>query len=426
MKKIVLVIMLFLMIPNIQAASLDNININKMTINNNYLNIKNANRNINNIENVKNVIYKELNSSKNGYKYDGIETINIYPYDSGYLAYVKLFSATKNNKKTSVNFVYHINKNLKITNTEIDDIDIIKKEYLQDKGTDVPNDLSQNIAILKTYTDNQIDKMAFGSFISNDTILTSAKFIKESLYNNQEIIILKDNNTINIKGIITINDDLCLLKLDYINNTYFNIGNLTKGTYNQITNNTNYKMFSKKIKVLNNDDIAFSKSVNNNFSYASVIVDNNNNLVGIAIPDVSYSNYEAILNLKYLKNNLNFNNYKDYEEVKKSYVISTQNSTVLNYDKDNITEYEKIGDLKNNVHMNLVRSNLKDGVATFRFENKIARDSLSGLLKYTNKLLDEGFKLQNSSNLKEIYQNNNYKIEILNMLNSSTIIISKE
>ena len=139
MKKIVLVIMLFLMIPNIQAASLDNININKMTINNNYLNVKNANRNISNLEKVKNVIYKELNSSKNGYKYDGIDTINIYPYNSGYLAYVKLFSATKNNKKTNVNFIYQINKNLKITNTVIDDIDTIKKESLSYKIISVEN-----------------------------------------------------------------------------------------------------------------------------------------------------------------------------------------------------------------------------------------------------------------------------------------------
>ncbi len=424
MKKLFILLFIFMGI-NVYASSLETLDINNKYIDTNYLNIPYASRNISNIDNIKKVIFEKLKKSKHGYKFDGISKINIYKFNNNYIAFVELFNATKNNKKTNVNFIYTINKNLKIIKTEIDDIEKIKTKYLNEKENNIENDIKEKIVYLKTYKNNEIDKIAFGSFINNDTILTSADFIKESIYNNQEIIVYKDKEIFKIKGVVTLTNDICLLKLDTFNNSYFNISSMKKGKYIQIKNNNNYETLKQEINILNEDDIVFSKQINNNYSYSSLIIDNENNLVGITLNDFNYSNYEAIFNLKLIDNNLNFDSFKPLEEVKKILKINTQNSTKKTESENKILKYLEIGDLKNSIKKDLIRSNVGE-IVTLRYKNKNNSSSLnSDLLKFSNNLINDGYKLLASSKIKEIYENNKYKIIILNILNSYTIVISE-
>lgn len=419
MKKIIIILSFLIISLNVNASNIEEMNFNK-NIESNFLNIKSID-NYNNDE-ILNIINKDLKKNQKNITYNGKNKIKIYPYNKGYLVYVNLCNAKYKNDPTNINIIYKLDKNYKITSKEVEPFTELKDKFLNEKSKKVDNNTLNKIVILKVFNDNKVDKAALGAFISKDVVLTSAEFIKNSIYKNQDIIILKNNNVINIKGIISLNKEFCLLKLDTNNNEYFNISSINNNNYEQIKINNNLEIVKNEIKILNsNKDILITKSFINNYSYSSLMI-NNNDIVGISSNNINNSNYTVFYTLNNLINNDYINaDFKSLEDIKKLYVINSSSSSKKLLDDPKIDEYKRIGNIDKIFGDNIIKESKLNNTVVFRIINR----DISKEMKFINNLYESSYKNISSSDTKKVFNKNNTKIEILNIFGYSEIIISK-
>ena len=87
----------------------------------------------------------------------------------------------------------------------------------------------------------------------------------------------------------------------------------------------------------------------------------------------------------------------------------------------------KIGDIENNIKMELVKANYDNGIVSLRYKNKIS-DYISGMqlaASYKEQLVKDGYQEILNSSSKCIYQNKKYQIIIMDEFDYLIVVMVK-
>jgi hypothetical protein len=84
--------------------------------------------------------------------------------------------------------------------------------------------------------------------------------------------------------------------------------------------------------------------------------------------------------------------------------------------------------MKENVNLTLIKSFAYKNIYSFRF-HKTSNTSINGLSRLTlfaSALTDEGYKVNGTSNVKQVFENKSYKIVIVDIFDYLNIIIERK
>ena len=248
--------------------------------------------------------------------------------------------------------------------------------------------------------------------IDNNLLLTSYKFIEESLINGDFISIKTVNDrNVNYDGFVTLNKEynyaIIKLKDNYFSTTV--IGprpDMEDGVLiiDNVDNNIN---LTKDIVIssLNNSTI---KTTSDNYS-DSILYDNNSRLVSLSINN-EFVNTDILLKLK---EQLKDNKYKtiSFDYLKDKYFIDENK-----YNDDNVVlsnellKYKIIKDIDKDINIPLVNYSKDGNNISLRYKNNIS-DYMSSMSIF-NSIKDnfKGYKKIVDTDSKQVYENSKYRV----------------
>ena len=88
-------------------------------------------------------------------------------------------------------------------------------------------------------------------------------------------------------------------------------------------------------------------------------------------------------------------------------------------------EFKKIGNIEKNVHLQLLKASYDDGVVSLRYDNSISKflGNMQSVGSFITQLKKDGYKEVLNSETKKIYQNNKYKVIIMNEFDYLIIVM---
>lgn len=157
-------------------------------------------------------------------------------------------------------------------------------------------------------------------------------------------------------------------------------------------------------------------------------------VVGFNVSDLLYSELSYANSTNYLKElqttlvNIPYDSirYTVIDTFKQSYYMNFSEEVKANNVPSNVwNKYKNIGNLDENIKLDLLKSSYVDNILSLRYKNNSGGsiDSLYLLSKFVEDLLKQGYQLTYQDNDKVIYANNKYKIIIKNNFNYLIIVI---
>ena len=88
-------------------------------------------------------------------------------------------------------------------------------------------------------------------------------------------------------------------------------------------------------------------------------------------------------------------------------------------------KYSKIGDIEDNIKLKLLKANYQDGIVSLRYKNNISQyiPSMQLAAIFTEQLISDGYKEVLNSSSKAIYENEDYKIIIMDEFDYLIIVM---
>lgn len=310
--------------------------------------------------------------------------------------------------------------------------------------TNIYNSNSKNVVYLSSYYNNKITGNANGFFINDGIIVTTWNFIEKALSNSQYITVKSNDSTsYAIDGIITANPemDIVVIKLKNKNGSYVNVGNIDNIEIEDpaitLSSKSGTGIITQKGIIVSKENYVQTSIPLTRADEGSPLFDKNGNVIGLNTAKSVNSSISISISSKALKevqdkfSNLNFENIKTitFEKLKEDYYYVKYNDELVSntIPKSKWNKFSKIGDLKNNIKLKLVKASYKDNVVSLRYKNDISNyiDSMQLSAGFREQLVKDGYKEITKSSSKYIYQNNSYKVIIMNEFDYLIIVMVK-
>lgn len=342
------------------------------------------------------------------------------------------------------------NKNTKaITSSYESDLSTL---YNYDKLNSITDDkLNQiydkninNLVYLSSYYNTSVVNNANGFFIEDGIVITTWNFLEKALIDSQYISVRDNNsNVYEIDGIITANPetDVVLIKLKNKTNNTINLASSTELKTEDplitISSKSGVSYIIQKGIVISNDGYIQSSIPLSNNDEGSPLLNSNGEIVGMNTSKSINTSISMAINSEVLKeakekfDNIDFDSIQTitFEKLKEDYYyLKYNNENVINTIPKRIwKKYSKIGDIENNIKLELVKANYDNGVISLRYKNKIS-DYISGMqlaTSYKEQLIKDEYQEILNGSSKSIYQNKKYKIVIMDEFDYLIVVMVK-
>jgi hypothetical protein len=302
-----------------------------------------------------------------------------------------------------------------------------------------------NIVILNTYYDKSIINTATAFFINDGIIVTTFDYIEKSLMNGQFILIRdKDGKLYDYDGFITVNPklDIAVIKLKDKTPCHLTLGDSKKLVEEDpvisISTKSGFGLSAASGIVINNDSAIKSAIPLSKADEGSPLFNSNGEVVGIntsksveasvsiSIPSLYLSELQSKLK------NIDFNSIKtiSFDSLKdKFYQDKINDDMKVNQIKKSIwNEFKIIGNIENNIKLDLVKASYYNGVVSLRYKNPIYNfiSNMSVASSLKAELINEGFNIKCDTKDKAIFENNKYQVIIMDQFNYLIVLMVRK
>ena len=375
-------------------------------------------------------------NSDNQMEYDYVNTNLVLYYffkelDGQYKLYY-LFGETNDslreyNESISNNEEY---KSMSISNNRDSNLkkiyDFSKLEEIdRDTYTDIYDRNYKNIILINSYYNNNKVNSFHGILISDGIVVTTWSSFEQALKEAQYVV-LRDNdgNIYNLDGVVTVNLDLGDSSNINVEDPLFSISSKSGVglTINGgiVTSTDGYLYHSNPVIVSDQGSPVFNK-------YGELIgintARNVNSDVSMAIKG------DALKEIQDKFKNMNFEQieYISFDTLKEKYYYVTLNNekNVNNIPKQQWKEFKKIGDIEKNISLPLLKASYDSNVVSLRYENSFSKvtNGMRVAGGFINQLISDGYKEVLNSDTKKIYQNNKYKVILMDEFDYLIVIM---
>ena len=323
--------------------------------------------------------------------------------------------------------------------------DFSKLEALTDNQiNNIYNTNSKNLIVFNSYYNNYLVSSANGFFINDGLVVTTWNFLETSLTKAQYIT-SKDNmgNSYIIDGIVTANPetDVVVIKLKDKVGTKVELRNSNELKIEDpvisISSKTGIGLTLQTGIVASNDGYIGSTIPLTTSDEGSPLFDSNGNVVGMNTSEQVNTSISLAVNSNILEeiqikfNNVDFDKIDtiSFEKLKEDYYHIKYDDEII---KNNIPDskwkvYSKIGNIEENISLELVKASYNDGIVSLRYHNEVSNfiDNMQISLGFREQLIKDSYKETLSSSKKYIYENDKYQVIIMSEFDYLIVVMVK-
>ena len=158
-----------------------------------------------------------------------------------------------------------------------------------------------------------------------------------------------------------------------------------------------------------------------------VIGFNTSNVINATLAEANSTKYLEEVQDKLINTAFEKIEYVGIDELKDKYYFDIkEEETINNIPEKKWNEIKKIGQLEENLQLELVKASYEDGLVSLRYKNSVkALDSLVLTIDFETALEDEGYECIYTANNKKIYKNGDREVIIKNSLGYLIIVITE-
>lgn len=297
--------------------------------------------------------------------------------------------------------------------------------------------------ILNTYYDKSITDTATGFMLTDKVLVTSWSYLKDSLINGQFIQITDYNDKVyELEGIISINEDadVALLKISDYKGTGVNLGDTSKLQVEDAVISLGTKsgigLSASTGIIISTEEHIQSLIPVQDSDAGGPLINAEGEVIGITTKLSTLSSVSYATKIDFLKD-MQTKLYKDnninvtsFDKLKEYYYYYRNNEEKVKKDiPDKIwSEFSKIGDIENTIVLPLVKASYKDKILSLRYKNEL--DTLIPTISISNhlasKLKDDKYNEILNSTKKKIYENESYKVIIMNEFDYLIVVMVRK
>ncbi len=320
------------------------------------------------------------------------------------------------------------------------------KLYGLDSSTikSVYNDNSDSIVKVTFSDSKKSPSYGVGFYVGNGLIATSWSLIDESLKKFEYMSVLdKNNESLDIDGIVTINPDLdiAIIKLKQETGKAVASGDMSSIKKSDpvisISSKSGYGMSAVAgIAATVNDETLESILPSTDNDRGSPIFNTNGEMIGMTVNRPLNSNFSTSINGKYLKrfmDNISKFSFKDINTLTISYLKNKyyfnkiKNESVVNNLTDaQKSELAKIIDYENIIPLDLKLVNYYDGIFSIRYKkDQNSSTNVTSELLMSAHFKSNGYSIAQNSNEKTTLASQSHQVTILDEPEYFIVIINK-
>lgn len=305
------------------------------------------------------------------------------------------------------------------------------------------NENNSKIVFLSSTYNTGIVEMANGFFINEGLIITTYNYIEKSLMKAQNILIKDSLGTVyELDGIVTLDyeNDIAILKIKDKNLNYIDIPEdiIIQKEDAVITLNSKIGVglnTSKGIITEIDENIQTSLPVTEEMQ-GSPVFNSKGQLIGMINSETVNTSISQVTKSEIIKEYYNKLNEKDYDDIKaisfnelkeNYYIKYSEEREVNNIPEKKWEQFNEAENIEDFIGLKLIKSSYKDGIISLRYKNEISNYMDTALFaeEYKNNLKNKGYKEKNVSDVKSVYENENYQIIIMTEFDYLIIIMIK-
>lgn len=403
---------------------------------------------------LKDITMKEEDSN-NPMKYKNTKTnLVLYYYfkklDNDYKLYY-LFAETKDDLSKYLNNVEdsESTKSMVVSekyDSKLSDIyDFSKLQALDNnKLNQVYDSNSKNVLILNAYYSTKVVASANGFLLSDGLVITTWDFLEKALVDSQFFTIKnKDGTVYQIDGIVTANPetDIAVIKLKEKIESNTILGDTKNVNVEDpiitISSKSGVGLTLQTGIITSKDGYLQSSIPLTESDEGSPLYNENGELIGINTSKSINSSISMAVDSKILMevkskiSNTQFDSIKtiSFDELKEKYYYTSygKEKIINSIPNSKWKEYKKIGNIEKNIKLELVKANYDNNVVSLRYYNGISK-YISGMQlasAFKEELVKSSYKQTLNTNSKSIYEDNKYKVIIMDEFDYLIIVMVK-
>lgn len=303
---------------------------------------------------------------------------------------------------------------------------------------------SKNILILSAYYNTSLVASANGVLISDGLVVTTWNFLEKALINSQ-FFAIKDNegNSYQIDGIVTANPetDLVVIKLKDKVTATTTLGNINNVNINDavmtISSKSGVGLSLQTGIVTSKDGYVQSAIPLTETDEGSPLYNDSGQLIGINTAKAVNTSVSLAIDVNALEEVKNKIGGKEFDSIKtvsfnelkeKYYYTNYNEEKIVNSISDTKWQtFKKIGDIENNIKLELVKASYDNNVVSLRYKNGISKyiNSMQLASSFKEELINSGYRETLNSSTKCIYVSNDYKVMIMDEFDYLIIVMVK-
>lgn len=314
----------------------------------------------------------------------------------------------------------------------------------ENKLNQIYNSNSKNILILSAYYNTSLVASANGVLISDGLVVTTWNFLEKALINSQ-FFAIKDNegNSYQIDGIVTANPetDLVVIKLKDKVTATTTLGNINNVNINDavmtISSKSGVGLSLQTGIVTSKDGYIQSAIPLTETDEGSPLYNDAGQLIGINTAKAVNTSVSLAIDVNALEEVKNKIGGKEFDSIKtvsfnelkeKYYYTNYNEEKIVNSISDTKWQtFKKIGDIENNIKLELVKASYDNNVVSLRYKNGISKyiNSMQLASSFKEELINSGYRETLNSSTKCIYVSNDYKVMIMDEFDYLIIVMVK-
>ncbi len=314
----------------------------------------------------------------------------------------------------------------------------------ENKLNQIYNSNSKNILILSAYYNTSLVASANGVLISDGLVVTTWNFLEKALINSQ-FFAIKDNegNSYQIDGIVTANPetDLVVIKLKDKVTATTTLGNIDNvnilDAVMTISSKSGVGLSLQTGIVTSKDGYIQSAIPLRETDEGSPLYNDAGQLIGINTAKAVNTSVSLAIDVNALDEIKNKIGSKDFDSIKtvsfnelkeKYYYTNYNEEKIVNSISDTKWQtFKKIGDIENNIKLDLVKASYDNNVVSLRYKNGISKyiNSMQLASSFKEELINTGYRETLNSSTKCIYVSNDYKVMIMDEFDYLIIVMVK-
>ena len=303
---------------------------------------------------------------------------------------------------------------------------------------------SKNILLLSAYYNTSLVASANGVLISDGLVVTTWNFLEKALINSQ-FFAIKDNegNSYQIDGIVTANPetDLVVIKLKDKVTATTTLGNIDNVNINDavmtISSKSGVGLSLQTGIVTSKDGYIQSAIPLTEADEGSPLYNDAGQLIGINTAKAVNTSVSLAIDVNALEEIKNKIGSKDFDSIKtvsfnelkeKYYYTNYNEEKIVNSISDTKWQtFKKIGDIENNIKLDLAKASYDNNVVSLRYKNGISKyiNSMQLASSFKEELINSGYRETLNSSTKCIYVSNDYKVMIMDEFDYLIIVMVK-